>query len=191
MSVDKVILRKHFLSQRMALSPREWTAKSQQICETLESLPAFNQAKTILAYSTHQNEPDLYPLFARHDKVWGLPRCQKKELIWHQCHPIQQAEHIKLDKFGILTPPATFPKITPEEVDLILIPSLALDRQGYRLGYGGGYYDRLLSTSDWQHCLTIGIVFDFALVEKLPTQAWDIKLSAYCTDKTVTWIRYR
>ncbi|MEO0376510.1 MAG: 5-formyltetrahydrofolate cyclo-ligase [Cyanobacteria bacterium P01_A01_bin.17] len=63
---------------------------------------------------------------------------------------------------------------------MILIPALACSAQGYRLGYGGGYYDRLLS--QWPHLKTIGLVFDDADRLPLPTDPWDQALKAICTE---------
>ena len=69
-----------------------------------------------------------------------------------------------------------------KKVDLIIVPTVACDRAGYRLGYGGGYYDRLLTSPEWQDCPTVGIVFDFAYLESLPSDSWDIKLQYICTE---------
>ncbi|MHC5824929.1 MAG: 5-formyltetrahydrofolate cyclo-ligase, partial [Nostoc sp.] len=65
-------------------------------------------------------------------------------------------------------------------------PSVACDYQGYRLGYGGGYYDRLLSLPQWQTKPTIGIVFDFAYLSQIPIESWDKPLQAVCTETRLT-----
>jgi 5-formyltetrahydrofolate cyclo-ligase len=66
---------------------------------------------------------------------------------------------------------------------------VAIDRQGYRLGYGGGYYDRLRADPLWRKIPTIGIVFNFAYVEQLPIEPWDLPLDAVCTELGVTATR--
>jgi 5-formyltetrahydrofolate cyclo-ligase len=81
-----------------------------------------------------------------------------------------------------LEPLPTAPLINAEDVDLILVPSVACDRLGYRLGYGGGFYDRLLTNSAWSTKKTIGITFDFACLPRLPIDAWDRPLTAVCTE---------
>jgi 5-formyltetrahydrofolate cyclo-ligase len=72
--------------------------------------------------------------------------------------------------------------IEPASADLILVPTVACDDQGYRLGYGGGFYDRLLSRDRTLNIPTIGIIFDFAYGIQLPTDPWDMKLKFSCTE---------
>lgn len=184
MSKDK--LRQRFLQQRQALDWIVWQRKSQDICQRIQACPWFMKALTILAYYPHQQEPDLRPLFQQCHQVWGLPRIEGKTLIWHWFQPDQSPLHP--DPFGILTPAASCPTIAPEAVDLILVPCVAVDRRGYRLGYGGGFYDRMLGSLAWQGVKTLGIVFDQACVEELPTEAWDIPLKGYCSDQEMVII---
>lgn len=136
-------------------------------------------ARTILAYQSHRQEPTLDYLFTHTSKQWGLPRAVGKELLWHRWQP---SEPLVTGKYNILEPDPKSPRLTPDLVDLILVPAVALDARGYRLGYGGGYYDRLRSDSVWQMIPTIGIVFDFSYVEMLPTEAWDLPVDRVCTE---------
>jgi 5-formyltetrahydrofolate cyclo-ligase len=84
--------------------------------------------------------------------------------------------------YGILEPHPQAPTLSPSEVDLILVPAVACDLQGYRLGYGGGFYDRMLSNPAWAKLPTIGIVFDFAHLAQLPKDPWDQPLHHVCTE---------
>ncbi|MCZ0903982.1 5-formyltetrahydrofolate cyclo-ligase, partial [Microcoleus sp. HI-ES] len=70
------------------------------------------------------------------------------------------------------------------EVDLMLGPSVGCDVRGYRLGYGGGYYDRMLSLAEWESKVTIGIIFEFALIPQLPVDPWDLPLHGICTESS-------
>ena len=177
--VDKGKLRQKLIHNRKTMLVSEWQQKSDRIVEHLQSSSIFNQAKTVLAYFSFRQEPDLSSLFVNSSYIWGFPRCVEKALHWHKVTP---SYAVKTGAYGIIEPHEDNPQINPEEVDLILVPTVACDYQGYRLGYGGGYYDRLLSSPLWQGKPTIGIVFDFAYLSKLPIEPWDIKLSGICTE---------
>ncbi|MGB3561143.1 MAG: 5-formyltetrahydrofolate cyclo-ligase, partial [Geitlerinemataceae cyanobacterium] len=84
--------------------------------------------------------------------------------------------------YGILEPHRDLPQIVPESVDLILVPAVACDDRGYRLGYGGGFYDRLFSLPQWAAKPSIAIVFEFARVANVPIDSWDLPLNAICTE---------
>lgn len=176
--VDKPALRKKILRQRQALSLAQWQTQSSLICDHLKSSSLFKQSNTILAYFSFRQEADLTSLFSL-NKKWAFPRCVDKSLVWHLWQP---GETLPLGKYGIKEPLTTAPIITPGAADLILVPTVACDSQGYRLGYGGGFYDRLLSSSECLTIPTIGIVFDFAFLSQLPTDTWDIKLDFICTE---------
>lgn len=180
---QKVRLRHTVIKNRQSLTVREWEEKSDLICSHLQTSVLFSQAKTILAYFSFRQEPDLSSSFTNCDRnserIWGFPRCVNKSLDWHRWKP---NDSIITGTYGITEPHPDSPKINSEEVDLILIPCVACDHQGYRLGYGGGYYDRLLSYPEWESIPTIGIVFDFAYLPQLPIEDWDKPLQAICTE---------
>lgn len=178
--MDKKELRRSLLKTRRSLSLEIYQHQSLQICEQLKASQLFVNAKLILAYFSIRQEPDLSSLFAL-PKTWGFPRCVDDELCWHEWSP-NQASPLQKGAFGILEPDLNSPIIQPDDVDLILVPAVACDRQGYRLGYGGGYYDRLLSKPPWNQKTTVGIVFDFAYLPTLPTDPWDQRLQAVCTE---------
>jgi 5-formyltetrahydrofolate cyclo-ligase len=177
--INKIDLRRQLLQQRQAMPMRLWREDSKRICCQIQSCPQFDRAQTILAYQNCRQEPDLTNLFDRQDKDWGLPRCVGKSLIWHRWSPLQP---LVTGAYGILEPAAEFPRLEPDCVDLILVPAVAIDRGGYRLGYGGGYYDRLRADPQWRKIPTIGIVFDFAYLDVLPIDPWDLKLDGVCTE---------
>ncbi len=139
--MDKAQLRQQFLARRRSLPLTEWQQLSYQVCHQLRCLPQFQQANTIAAYFTTQQEPDLSPLFTP-AKTWGFPRCVGQQLQWSTWQPGQP---LLPGKYGIPMPPLEAPLLDPAHIDLLLIPAVAGDRQGYRLGYGGGFYDRLLA----------------------------------------------
>jgi 5-formyltetrahydrofolate cyclo-ligase len=179
----KNLLRRQLLQQRQALSSVLWREQSEQICIHLQNCPQFQQARTILTYCSHRQEPDLSYLLDRTDRRWGLPRCVGKDLLWHHWEP-QQA--LVNGAYGILEPNGDLPLLEAIDVDLMLVPSVGVDRSGYRLGYGGGYYDRLRANPAWRSVPTIGIVFDFGYVDVLPIESWDLPLDGICTELGVS-----
>ncbi len=177
-SLTKTELRKSLLNTRKSISAQEWREKSDRICNHLQTLSPFTEAKTILAYFSCRQEPDLSPLFTT-PKKWGFPRCVGSSLSWHIWQP---GDALQNGAYGILEPQPDAPKIDYSEVDLILVPAVGCDLRGYRLGYGGGYYDRMLSKAEWESKVAIGIIFEFALITQLPVDSWDQPLHRICTE---------
>ncbi|WP_342597846.1 5-formyltetrahydrofolate cyclo-ligase [Cyanobacterium aponinum UTEX 3222] len=182
MNKEKKQLRKKYLQERLTLSPLQWQEKSKQICQHLSESLLISNSKIILSYLSFKQEPDLSLLHHDKRKIWGLPRCQGNELIWHQFTSVNDLE---IGKYGILEPSTHSPLIYPHQVDLILVPAVGCDRFGYRLGYGGGYYDRLFAQPLWQNIVRMGIVFDFAYVDKLIKESWDKPLDYICTESGI------
>ncbi|MEG4207706.1 5-formyltetrahydrofolate cyclo-ligase [Microcoleus sp. Pol7_A1] len=211
-SLTKTELRRSLLNTRKSLSAQEWRQKSDRLCYRLQNSPLFNQAKTILAYFSCRQEPDLSPLFTssveeascllnsgdRQDacptnaiptpKKWGFPRCVGKELSWHIWQP---GDALHTGAYGILEPLPDAPKINRSEVDLILVPAVGCDVRGYRLGYGGGYYDRMFSLAEWESKIAIGTIFEFALLAQLPVDSWDKPLHGICTEIDLTIVQQK
>ena len=179
--MDKKALRKSLLEDRQSIAPEIWQANSNQLCDHLRSSSLFMQAQTVLGYFSTRQEPDLSSLFPI-AKTWGFPRCVSKSLTWHVWSP-DDSLALQTGAYGILEPHSDAPTLIPDQVDLILVPAIACDTRGYRLGYGGGFYDRLLDSPAWAEKPTIGIVFESTYLSKLPEDEWDQPLTAVCTEK--------
>lgn len=162
------------------MAVEDWQRQSRQLCEQLLRSPLWSRSHTILAYFSTRQEPDLAALFTL-PKVWGFPRCVGSELVWHEWSAATNCP-LQPGAFGISEPYPDAPQIEVNQADLILVPAIACDAQGYRLGYGGGFYDRLLSSPQWAQIPTIGITFDFARLPQLPRDPWDQPLQAVCTE---------
>ncbi|WP_071518345.1 5-formyltetrahydrofolate cyclo-ligase [Geitlerinema sp. PCC 9228] len=172
-------LRQQLIQKRRSLEPSQWRTYSDRLCDNLTNSSFYAKANTILAYFSFRNEPDLSPLFEDSSKIWGFPICVGDRLTWHRWQP---GDPQVKGRYGILTPAETAPTIDPESVDLILVPAVACDQRGYRLGYGGGFYDRLFAEPPWNTIPSLGIIFDFAYLDHLPADSWDSPLSGVCTD---------
>lgn len=176
----KADLRRSLIKARQAIPPQVRQQKSDRICAHLSNWPVFQQAQVILAYCSFRGEPDLSPLLIQ-PRLWGLPRCQGKRLSWHYWSA-RTSPPLQSGAYSIPEPDPRLPLVEPERVDLILVPAVGCDVRGYRLGYGGGYYDRLLSTAPWCNKPTIGIVFEYARLPTVPRDAWDQSLTGICTE---------
>lgn len=178
--MDKKTQRRALLKARQSMPERIRQEKSASICQHLESWDKFKSSKLTLAYCSFNNEPDLSVLLSKR-RVWGLPRCEEKTLVWHRWFP-RSRWPLRSGAYGITEPDPNSPLVEPYNVDLILVPCVACDVDGYRLGYGGGFYDRMLSDRLWKDKTTIGIVFEYARLPQLPRDAWDVPLNGICTE---------
>jgi 5-formyltetrahydrofolate cyclo-ligase len=173
-------LRKQLLTKRTQIDLATWQQQSQRLCDRLSNWQVFRQAKTILAFTSFRQEPDLHSLWQRFpDKNWGFPRCMGQDLIWHQIAIAQFDRAMHSGAYDILEPYPDQPLLDKQQVDLLLIPAVACDRLGYRLGYGGGYYDRCLPHIQG---LKVGIIFSEFYIDQLPHDSWDIQLDTVITD---------
>ncbi len=172
--------RRQLLKARQRMPPRILAEKSASICQHLQNWPTFANSRLTLAYCSFRGEPDL-SLLLQQQRVWGLPRCEGQKLIWHRWFPTCEWP-LSPGTYGITEPDPTSPTVEPYQVDLILVPCLACDINGYRLGYGGGFYDRMLSNPAWASKTTIGIVFEYARLPQVPRESWDIQLNGICTE---------
>lgn len=161
---------------------RKWAKKlrsalsnvNHQICQHLEKFLVNKKAKTVLSYHAFGNEIKLDALISL-PMIWATTRTETFSVhLWSTATIYQK---------GLLEPPADAPMIDIKEIDVALIPGLAFDRYGYRLGYGLGYYDRLLKSLP--NIPLVGITHDDLLVEALPHDPWDIKMTHIATESGV------
>jgi 5-formyltetrahydrofolate cyclo-ligase len=182
--MDKAALRQSLLRSRMALSPEQYQQYSDQLCEHLQAFLSakLTSGQIVLAYQPYQQEPDLHRLFTHTPYQWSLPRClPQRQLAWHCWQP---GDLLVTSAYGLAEPAVTATKIdiASSAIGALLIPMVGFDALGYRLGYGGGYFDRLLASPDWARVLTIGVAFDLALVATIPIDSWDLPLSKIFTE---------
>jgi 5-formyltetrahydrofolate cyclo-ligase len=136
-------------------------------------LPALVDAQHVLLYAATMQEIDVLSLVPELPTTqFYLPRCAPKRRLAIHAYPCPLAT----SPFGISEPVASEPEIDPTTLDLVLVPALVLDQRGYRLGYGGGYYDRFLPRLR-PDCRTLGIAP--LLVAELPTDPWDVPVGLF------------
>jgi 5-formyltetrahydrofolate cyclo-ligase len=172
--------RQQCLGWRTGLSPAAYRQLSNRICAQLTTFLAAQllPGSTVLAYSPHRQEPDIRLLLNNSTYRWALPRClPDRQLSWHYWQP---GDTLQIGSYGILEPEPSLPLAA--DAAALLVPALAMDRRGYRLGYGGGYFDRLLATPGWAQVLTVGVTFGATFVAELETDEWDYPLGSICTE---------
>jgi len=173
---QKIQLRKECRAIRKGLGDAYRAQASRAICERIVAWMAFAASDTILAYMPIQSEVDLTPLLELFPhKRWVLPRILPEENGRMEFH-LYDAARLVQHPFGMMEPAPDAPTVAAEEIELTLVPGLAYDRCGYRLGYGGGYYDRFLACF---HGIRAGIVFHDLLLDAIPHGEYDM---------TVQWI---
>jgi 5-formyltetrahydrofolate cyclo-ligase len=179
MEIEKKTLR---LAIREQLAPPSPEATAAIIARLL-SLDCWRSARTILAYHPLAGEVDLLRLLAEENaKEWIFPRVDGDFLSLHRWTP--DAPWLT-GPFGIREPdPETWPVVGFEKVDLALIPALAFDREGNRLGRGKGYYDRLMGRPGFW-ALRIGIVTERFLMPGIPTEPHDIGMDLVVTESAL------
>lgn len=155
---------------------------SKAICARIESWSVFQDSNLILSYLPMKGEVDLYALMENYPhKSWVLPRILPEEdnrMVFHPFDPERLIQH----PFGMAEPAPDLPEISPVEIELSLVPGLAFDRQGWRLGYGGGYFDRFLKEFDK---VSLGVVYQALLVERLPYDEYDVPVDWLVTESGV------
>ncbi len=165
-------LRRRMQTRRSSITDTDKQLANESICKQAKAHPLIINASVIASYQALTHE--INPASLTHNisnKQWLYPRVEGKLLVFATITPEHPA---KENKFGVLEP--THPDITPlEAIDVMLIPLLAFDEKYYRLGYGGGYYDRTLAKAGKRPIL-IGLAYEWQKVKELPRDAWDIPL---------------
>lgn len=179
----KVTLRKRVLSERAALSDSEKYEISHSIFERLLQDNEFLSCKVIFLYCSTENEistDEIAEYCFSHGKSVCVPRCLKKGVM--MAHRISSFYELTLSKSGIREPKPTCPVISPLQIDMVLAPCLCADRQGYRLGYGGGYYDRFLQDT---HAIVVGLCAAARLLSAIPAELHDQRCHKIVTEREV------
>ncbi|MGD2148433.1 MAG: 5-formyltetrahydrofolate cyclo-ligase [Anaerolineae bacterium] len=168
--MDKLELRARFCTTRECLEARHVTDASAAICRRLARMTVVQEAGKILTYLAFRNEPDLAALVDVLPGIaWIVPRIDREGLVLHRYDPDSLLRHA----YGMLEPLPSAPVVEPAELDVVLVPGVSFDRQGGRLGFGGGFYDRLLIRTS---AVRIGITYDACLADALPCDAHDQRM---------------
>ena len=152
--------------------------RSELLAVRLRLLRSFHYANTALLFWPLPGEVDLRGLIESTAKRIVLPVVVGDNLILREYSP----EFMSIGKFGIHEPDERAREVSPEEIDFAVIPGVAFDRYGNRLGRGKGFYDRLLPAL---HCPKCGVAFSYQIFDDIPVDPWDIPMDVVVTESAV------
>lgn len=161
---------------------------SQRVSNNLFRLPEFRGARTIALFGSFRSEVFTWDMIQKalsQKKRVCLPVTLKKpkRLVFKQIHDLKK--DLVVGTFGIPEPTSEgLPTIDEKEIELVVAPAIAFDCLGNRIGFGGGYYDRLFAQLR-PECLKVGITFHFQLVDKIPCEPTDLPVDMIVTDQTI------
>lgn len=189
--LDKEIIRRQLLEKRTAMLGPDVEAMSRSIVDMVMSLDQWSTAEDVLLYWPIRNEVDVRPLLKdawNSGKRLFMPCCRKNEPGQMDFGVVRAESDLDSGSFGIKEPCRScceFPDaVSP---DLIIVPGVGYDRNGYRIGFGGGYYDRFLDRPQKDGFFSVGVCYDFQLVEGFPVEPWDKAVQLVCTNKELIW----
>lgn len=175
-------LRKDMLERRLSMNEAEVMEKSFKIAQHLRRLDVFNKSRTLALYSPIKNEVDTKAIFnfaIESDKLVFFPRTENKSINFYL---VRNLNELQPGKFKIMEPPLTSQSIPLEKIDLFLLPGVAFDRFGFRLGYGHGYYDRVICKVK---AVLVGLAYKFQVVDDIHHTENDIKVHMIVTEEGV------
>lgn len=170
---------------RCALDPATCADLATKAAENLLALEAMRKARVVLAYAASAEELDPAPAFERL-REWGvriaLPRIESRTEL--SARLVDASTELESGPFGIRQPSSSAARVRLESIDVVVVPGVAYDERGCRVGYGGGYYDRLLAGLP-PTSLFVGYAYDEQIAEHLPSAEHDVLVHMVVTPSRV------
>ena len=185
--LDKKTLRKVMIEKRKSISQEERIKKSKKIKERLFSTEYDKNAYFIFTFISTQEEVDTHNIIRKSlekGKRIGVPITLPKEKKLLVSEIKNMDEELEMGFYDILTPKKEYIReIPPEEIDIVLVPGLIFREDGFRIGYGGGYYDRFLRNV--KDVVKIGLCYEMQLYEDIPIASHDVPVDYIITEKRI------
>lgn len=179
-------LRKNILAVRRGMSQDKVAAGSARLAEHICAWPVYQAAKNIMLYLAMPDEPHMDKVIS-HALTAGKTLCvpfMRETRGLMDAAIIENLDDLVVGQFNLLTPnPATLKLLEPSELDLIIVPGVAFDRDGRRLGMGAGYYDRFLPKANKAEL--IGAAWAAQILEKVPTDEHDRLVNYLVTEEGI------
>ena len=178
---QKLALRRQMRETLGTLTQAAQVAASAEACALLRQKTRWNEARAVLFYAPLTNELNIWPLLTEAraaGKTVALPRFVAEKKLYAACEINDPARDLQAGHFGVLEPVAHCAPISISRLDFILVPGVAFDLHGRRLGRGKGFYDLLLTVVLGTTC---GVAFDEQIVREVPVEPHDIRLNCILT----------
>jgi len=180
---SKAEFRDRFRALRDGTSPEDRERWSRQICEQLTAFCVSRRIRHVGVFYPVGSEIDLRPLVEAHpDWTFFFPRISSTHpprLVWGP-------EPLEVGLFGIQEPIHAQHFMPP--VQLLVVPGLAFDQEGYRVGYGGGFYDAVIERLK-DGVITLGVGFDLQFCPHVPAEPRDLSVDGLMTERGLNWFR--
>lgn len=175
MTNEKKDFRKKYREIRKNISAEKKQRENKKIYESFFKLPEYEKAKTVFAYVSYKDEVETLSIIEKmiqDGKVVSVPFCHTET---HEMSAviIESLSCLKEGAYGILEPDECGRKLKKDEIDLVVVPGLCFSEEGYRIGYGGGYYDRFL---EGYKGFSVGLAFSDCIAKEIPTDNTDKKV---------------
>ena len=176
----KLNLRRLIRQRKQQFSTYERDRQSHEIMRLLEDHPVFQKAHVVLLYAALPDEVQTQPCIER----WSATKQILLPVVVGDCLELRRYTHpteLRQGSFGILEPTDNLICTDYASIDLAVIPGVAFTPEGVRLGRGMGFYDRLLSHPAFEHVYKMGICFPCQMMQELPSQPHDVRMSEVLT----------
>ena len=182
---NKEDLREYLLKQRESIPEPDFYGASATIIEKLKEQEEYQQAQTIHCYVSinKRREVETHALIQemlRRGREVVVPITNINEGTLSHIQ-LQSFDDLVENRWGVLEPKMGS-EVSPNELDLVIVPMVGADKNCNRIGYGKGFYDRFLNDVS---CLTIGLIYDKNIVEQIPVEDFDVPLDKVITEKRI------
>ncbi|MDO8625622.1 MAG: 5-formyltetrahydrofolate cyclo-ligase [Candidatus Diapherotrites archaeon] len=184
-SCGKKELRFALLSKRRKMTTQKVFSKGFRIAQNVLAMPQFQSARVIASYVDFDNEPPTRQILKHalsEGKKVCVPRRHEGKFVL-SFHPIADLSELAVAEKGIMEPKAASARISAKKIDLVLVPGVAFDKKGNRLGFGSGYFDNTLPKMT--NAFKVGLSFESFVLKKIPTEPQDVKMDALVAEKKI------
>jgi 5-formyltetrahydrofolate cyclo-ligase len=178
--------------RRRLLGSEEFRAAGQSVAERIAKVPEFRDRERVVLYAALPGELPTRPLYE-------IARASGKVLLWPRSvgrgrlefAPCRRWEDLIPERYGVLVPPPERESVALGAEDLLLVPGVAFDLRGGRLGRGGGHFDRVLGETGGRGPLALGVGFEFQLLDEVPREPHDRAVDGVATERRLHRVRER